>query len=178
MAIASNVPLERLQQTPSLMKFFIYAISAVTFCVGILSVTYIYARKSRSGVLARLKEKSQKNGFEDIRFLAGEEDLDFNICQAPDVGEEAKDDKRPECPPKQTTEAKRSMKDAKLEAKQRSQRPEPQDGNGDGRTDSDDDSTDDENGTYGGAKKTHSKTKKPYQKYVKYHDEDMESSLL
>uniref|UniRef100_A0A182W233 Probable Ufm1-specific protease 2 n=1 Tax=Anopheles minimus TaxID=112268 RepID=A0A182W233_9DIPT len=167
LAIAANVPVEKLQKAPSLMKFFIYAILAVTFFVCILSVTYYYARRSRSSVLARLKEKSQKSGFEDIRFLAGDEDLDFNICQAPDMGEEAKDDKQPGYPAKQRTEAKRSEKDTTSKTERQSQRQEAHAGcTGDEHSDSDDDSTDEECGRHGGAKKTHSKTnKKPYQKY-------------
>ncbi|XP_053666432.1 zonadhesin-like [Anopheles marshallii] len=179
LAIAANVPVEKLQKTPSLMKFFIYATSAVTFFLCILSVAYFYARRSRSNVLARLKEKSQKSGFEDIRFLAGEEDLDFNISQAQDADEDAKGGKQPALEASQRTEAKRSTKDTKSETDRRShgQDVHAHGRNGDERSDSDDDSTDDERGGHG--KKIHSKTnKKPYQKYVKHHDEDMESTLL
>ncbi|XP_052888185.1 zonadhesin-like [Anopheles moucheti] len=179
LAIAANVPVEKLQKTPSLMKFFIYAISAITFFLCILSLAYFYARKSRSNVLARLKEKSQKSGFEDIRFLAGEEDLDFNITQTQDADDDAKGDKQPALEAKQRTEVKRSTKDTKSETDRRSHGYDvhAHGRKGDERSDSDDDSTDDERGGHG--KKIHSKTnKKPYQKYVKHHDEDMESTLL
>ncbi|XP_035893436.1 uncharacterized protein DDB_G0290587-like [Anopheles stephensi] len=181
LAIAPNVPIEQLQKAPSLMKFFIYAISTVTFFLCILSVTYFYARKSRSSVLARLKEKSQKSGFEDIRFLAGEEDLDFNIGHGADVEEEQDAKNSVSKTAKATKEEKQqpegnrmSKQDTKSEVT-RSQQQGAHVRNGDENTDSDD-CTDDESG---GAKKTSSKTnKKPYQKYVKYHDEDMESTLL
>ncbi|XP_049296782.1 zonadhesin-like [Anopheles funestus] len=183
LAIAVNVAVEKVQETPSLMKFFIYVLAVVTLFVCILGVAYFYARKSRSSVLARLKEKSHKSGFEDIRFLAGEEDLDFNICQANDVGEEVKDDHsgRPPKNGKQGTEAKRAVKDPKTatERQSKTQEVHAHGHNGDEHTDSDDDSSDDGRGGRGGAKKTHAKAnKKPYQKYVKYHDEDMESTLL
>uniref|UniRef100_A0A182YBN3 Uncharacterized protein n=1 Tax=Anopheles stephensi TaxID=30069 RepID=A0A182YBN3_ANOST len=181
LAIAPNVPIEQLQKAPSLMKFFIYAISTVTFFLCILSVTYFYARKSRSSVLARLKEKSQKSGFEDIRFLAGEEDLDFNIGHGADVEEEQDAKNSVSKTAKATKEEKQqpegnriSKQDTKSEVT-RSQQQGAHVRDGDENTDSDD-CTDDESG---GAKKTSSKAnKKPYQKYVKYHDEDMESTLL
>lgn len=114
--------------------------------------------------------------------MAGDEDLDFNIGHAGAAEEEeSKDTKQSNPKPakeaKQKTEGKRvSKKDTTSEAG-RTQKQETivHVRNGDEDTDNDD-STDDESG---GAKKTHSKTnKKPYQKYVKYHDEDMESTLL
>ncbi|XP_050080253.1 zonadhesin-like [Anopheles maculipalpis] len=176
-----KLTVEKLREAPNLIKFFIYALSTVTFFVCILSVTYFYARKSRTSVLARLKEKSQKSGFEDIRFLAGEEDLDFNIGHGGEAEEEEEEGgtKNPKSTKevKQTTEAKRvSKKDAKTDAVQtQKQTPIAHVRNGDEDTDNDD-SSDDESGS---AKRSHSKAnKKPYQKYVKYHDEDMESTLL
>uniref|UniRef100_A0A182QJQ0 Uncharacterized protein n=1 Tax=Anopheles farauti TaxID=69004 RepID=A0A182QJQ0_9DIPT len=182
-AIAPTYPDDNIQKQPSLVKFFIYALLAVLFFVCILSVTYYFARKSRSSVLARLKEKSHNTRFDDIRFLAGEEDLDFNVSHAPEPDVEAMEaDKAPKDqtiaskPAKLKPEAKHTKKDL-AEGRM------PVDGNeaayGHARDGSDgnDDSTDEEHG--GSAKKRHSKTiKKPYQKYVKYHDEDMASTLL
>lgn len=133
-------------------------------------------------MLARLKEKSQKSGFEDIHFLAGDEDLDFNIGHGGDVEEietknsEAKHPKSTN-EVKQKTEVKRvSKKDIKSEAG-RTPKQEALAHVCDGDEDTDnDDSSDEESGS---AKKTHAKTnKKPYQKYIKHHDEDMESTLL
>ncbi|XP_053675828.1 uncharacterized protein LOC128726068 [Anopheles nili] len=175
---------------PSLMKIFMYTVVGLTLFVVILSLSFYHARKSRSGVLARLKEKSQKSGFEDIRFLAGEEDLDFNISHEPTErkGNGKKDDKSQETKTQQIgamAEGKQCKKkaNAKCESKPMENPYDdmsvvPQDKGRDG--DSSDDSTDEE-GDYGGAggKKTHSKAnKKPYQKYLKHHDEDMESTLL
>lgn len=189
LAIAPIYPGESIQKSPSLLSFFIYAILAVVFFASILSVTYYYARKSRSGVLARLKEKSNRSGFDDIRFLAGDEDLDFHIAQGPEPAAEAMEAEKPASkdkknaskqPAKQRPEAKQPIKHmAETRISVDGSVPEHYHARDDG--DDCDESTDDEHGGSGGvgAKKTHSKTtKKPYQKYVKYHDEDMNSTLL
>lgn len=185
LAMAPLQPVEKLHSAPSLMKFFVYAISTVVLFACILSAAYLYARRSRSSVLARLKEKSQKSGFEDIRFLAGDEDLDFNISHGRDVeeGEEVLE-KKGNGEAKAKQETKSSKKDAKADivrmAKQEDKKNLATHGRGeeDSNTDSDA-STDDDGVGGGGAKRTHGKpNKKAYQKYVKHHDEDMASSLL
>uniref|UniRef100_A0A182K082 Probable Ufm1-specific protease 2 n=1 Tax=Anopheles christyi TaxID=43041 RepID=A0A182K082_9DIPT len=179
LAMAPEPPIAKLHSAPSLMKFFIYALSTIVLFVCILSVAYYYARRSRSSVLARLKEKSQKSGFEDIRFLAGDEDLDFNISHTHDVeeGEEVSEKEGKQAAAKEG-KSKLVKKDAKPEAGRMQKHEDKKDAahgrKEDGNTDSDNSTDDDDDGGSGVVKRAQTKTiKKPYQKYVKHHDEDM-----
>uniref|UniRef100_A0A182NZY7 MAM domain-containing protein n=1 Tax=Anopheles epiroticus TaxID=199890 RepID=A0A182NZY7_9DIPT len=176
LAMAVPVLVEK-HTVPSLLKFFIYALSALAVFVCLLSFAFYYARRSRTSVLARLKEKSQKSGFEDIRYLAGDEDLDFNLPSTVGNVEEGK-----EASEKGKQVAKEGRKDTKAETGKMQKREDKKDAHGckggGEETESADDSTDDDGGS-GGVRRTHAKpNKKPYQKYVKHHDEDMVSTLL
>uniref|UniRef100_A0AAG5DHM2 Scavenger receptor class C n=1 Tax=Anopheles atroparvus TaxID=41427 RepID=A0AAG5DHM2_ANOAO len=186
-------PSETVAKPQSLAKFFICAIVGVVVFVGILCITYNYARKSRSSVLARLKEKSQKKCFEDIRFLAGEEDLDFNISQGSEAVEDEKEEgkkgsknsKQPDAQSKASrpdAEGKRSKKASSGgEKRMGGEGTDSRQDNADVKADydSENDSSNEDDGHAGGANSTSGRsTKKAYHKYVKYYDEDMASTLL
>lgn len=79
---------------PNLARVFLFSgIGVISFgCVTLLIVLHI-RRNSGANMLNRLKQKSMKNqygsneGFEDVRFLAADEHLDFSIPD--DEAEEA-----------------------------------------------------------------------------------------
>nr|XP_029731840.1 MAM and LDL-receptor class A domain-containing protein 1-like [Aedes albopictus] len=86
---ASNDELSMLElgdSKPNLARVFLFSgIGVVSFgCVILLVVLHI-RRNSGANVLNRLKQKSKKNnfgsneGFEDVRFLAADEHLDFSL---------------------------------------------------------------------------------------------------
>ncbi|XP_055530962.1 uncharacterized protein LOC129721891 [Wyeomyia smithii] len=78
---------------PNLARVFLFAgIGVIAFGSVVLLITMHVRRNSGASVLNRLKQKSMKKnlgsaeGFEDVRFLAADEHLDFSI---PDDAEEA-----------------------------------------------------------------------------------------
>ncbi|XP_058831525.1 MAM and LDL-receptor class A domain-containing protein 2-like [Topomyia yanbarensis] len=78
---------------PNLGRVFLYTgVGVVSFGCVVLLITLHIRRNSGASVLNRLKQKSMKKnfdsteGFEDVRFLAADEHLDFTI---PDDAEEA-----------------------------------------------------------------------------------------
>ncbi|KFB46807.1 AGAP011974-PA-like protein [Anopheles sinensis] len=189
-------PSETVPPKSNLAKYFIFATVGAVVFLSILCVTYSYARRSRSSVLARLKEKSQSKCFEDIRFLAGDEDLDFNISQASEAVEEKTDtdrkhrgDKSKKSKKLVDTQGKETSApgvDRKQktggqqqdEAGESSPREKAKD-SGAASYDSEADSCSDDSEHTGGSKRTSKRsTKKEYQKYVKHYDEDMVSTLL
>ncbi|XP_058124909.1 uncharacterized protein LOC131285426 [Anopheles ziemanni] len=177
---------------PSPMKYFILATVGAVVFFSIFCVTYSYARKSRSSVLARLKEKSQNKCFEDIRFLAGEEDLDFNISQGSEaVDEKADTNGKHREGNKKSKKFNTQGKETSAPSEDRKQRlsgkqddadgcpVEKAKGSGAANYVSENDSSSDDSENTGGSKRTVKKgTKKEYQKYVKHYDEDMVSTLL
>lgn len=138
-------------------------------------------------MLARLKEKSQKKCFEDIRFLAGDEDLDFNISHASEAVDEkavAGGNKKSKKLDTQSKETSAPSEDRKQKASGKQDEagecpPEKANDAGAANYDSENDSCSDDSENTGGSKRMAKKsTKKEYQKYVKHYDEDMVSTLL
>ncbi|XP_052869639.1 uncharacterized protein LOC128275243 [Anopheles cruzii] len=172
---------ESIPSSKGVPMYFIYAILATLLFMAILTFTVYQLRRSRSGVLARLKEKSQKKFVEDIRFLAGDEDLDFNIT----LGNEVIEDEAAESPDRKRGKQK-SVETSKVIQQETGRTQRDADDASDEHDYEDLDSTDDENGPANGpackpstnSGSSKASGKKPYQKYVKTYDEDMQATLL
>ncbi|XP_049543948.1 MAM and LDL-receptor class A domain-containing protein 1-like [Anopheles darlingi] len=141
--------------------------AAVLLFVTVLAFTIYHVRRSRTDVLARLKEKSQKKFVEDIRFLAGDEDLDFNITSMSEgVEQKEKPDGRQGAEVKSKIPAGRTAPTATSYGASCEEV-------------TDDDSSDDDGaGATGGHGSSKPRGKKSYDKYVKSYDEDMQATLL
>lgn len=83
---------------PNLAHVFIYSgVAAIVFSSIVVAIVLHIRRNSGASVLERLKQKSMKKGtegFEDVRFLAVDEHLDFSLT--PDDAEEAEESDREE----------------------------------------------------------------------------------
>ncbi|EDS28842.1 MAM domain-containing protein 1 [Culex quinquefasciatus] len=83
---------------PNLAHVFIYSgVAAIVFSAIVVAIVLHIRRNSGASVLERLKQKSMKKGtegFEDVRFLAVDEHLDFSLT--PDDAEEAEESDREE----------------------------------------------------------------------------------
>ncbi|KAL1395081.1 hypothetical protein pipiens_011501 [Culex pipiens pipiens] len=83
---------------PNLAHVFIYTgVAAIVFSTIVVAIVLHIRRNSGASVLERLKQKSMKKGmegFEDVRFLAVDEHLDFSLT--PDDAEEAEESDREE----------------------------------------------------------------------------------
>ncbi|XP_035786677.1 uncharacterized protein LOC118463867 [Anopheles albimanus] len=146
---------------------FLWSGVAVLLFVTALAFAVYQVRRSRTDVLSRLKEKSQKKFVEDIRFLAGDEDLDFNITS---VSEGVEQQEQPDG--KRTSEER-----SKVPTERNSPTMTPYGASLEETSDGDS-SDDDGSGANGGYASSKPKGKKSYDKYVKPYDEDMKATLL
>ncbi|XP_050091020.1 uncharacterized protein LOC126574716 [Anopheles aquasalis] len=150
-----SIAAQNIQPAKRFPVAFLWSGAAVLLFVAVLAFVIYQVRRSRTDVLSRLKEKSQKKFVEDIRFLAGDEDLDFNITS---VSEGVEPQEQPDG--RKGTEGK-----SKVSAGRNPSTEEATDG----------DSSDDDGAGANGSKP---RGKKSYDKYVKPYDEDMKATLL